>query len=186
MRAPTDAGDLKCEDAAFRPDPHLTAELGDIDEDPTDAAEHPTSAGGVLSRQWCEPRRIGAANLTGWYAVPADTESLPTLRSRFLSLAVRYRMPDVDAAAIRQAEPRALTQAIAAWLYEQSDPRGDAIAGVQFDSRHGDGLRLWAVFERPGDGDVSSRFADADDNAIDTDDADMVEAMRIHSLQWAA
>ncbi len=62
---------------------------------------------------------------------------------------------DVDAAAIRVAEPRAFTQAIAAWLYEQDGPQGQPLAGVRFESRHGDGLRLWAILEPPDDGPVS-------------------------------
>jgi hypothetical protein len=46
------------------------------------------------------------------------------LRARFLALAIKLRLADVDAAAIRLAEPHGLTQAIAAWLYEQSARTG--------------------------------------------------------------
>ena len=79
---------------------------------------------GALPTRWREPRLIGNANLTGWYVLPADKQSLPTLRGRFLALAVHHRLPDVDAAAIRPAEPRALTQAIAGWIYQQTGPTG--------------------------------------------------------------
>ena len=68
---------------------------------------------------------------------------------------MHHRLPDVDAAAIRLAEPRALTQAIASWIYQQIGPTGVPIGGVHFDSRHGDRLDLRAVFERPGDGMLS-------------------------------
>ena len=51
------------------------------------------------------PRRVGSARLTGWFVVPGDKESLPTLRARFLSLAIRLGLPDVDAGTIRRPNP---------------------------------------------------------------------------------
>src|SRR5699024_3922038 len=117
----------------------------------------------------------------------SDVESLPTLRTRFLRLAADYGLPDVDAAAIRQAEPRAFTQAIAAWIYDQDGPDGVPVAGVGFDSRHGDGLGLWAVFERPGDGTTPQCIAVVEhDEPVQPDDPHIVEAMRIHRLQWSS
>lgn len=171
--------------APFRPDPWLEAQLGDIEQDPADAAEHPTAAAGVVPRDWCSPRRVGVAHLSGWFVAPAYAESLPTLRAQFLSLAFHHGLADVDAAAIRLAEPRAFTQAVAGWLYEQSGPDGEPVAGVTFESRHGDGLRLWAIFERAGHAGESPLLHDRSDRGVDPDDADLAEAMRIHRLQWA-
>src|SRR5437868_3725188 len=76
-------------------------------------------------------------------------------RRCFLPLAARMHLPDVDAAAIRLAEPRAFAQQIATWLFHQSGPDDRPLAGVRFESRHGDDLRLCAVFERPEDVHVS-------------------------------
>ena len=140
---------------------------------------------GALPTRWREPRLIGSTNLTGWYVLPADKQSLPTLRGRFLALAVHHRLPDVDAAAIRLAEPRALTQAIAGWIYQQTGPTGVPIGGVHFDSRHGDRLDLRAVFERPGDGTTSPRVTGMLKDPIQVDDPDLKEALRIHRLHWA-
>ena len=109
--------------AFARPDPQLQDELG-IEEAPEDEVVHPTLAGGLVPESWRWPRRVGWARLTGWYAVPGDKESLPTLRTRFLALAIKLRLPDVDAGVIRLAEPREFTQAIAAWLYDQTAPDG--------------------------------------------------------------
>lgn len=172
--------------AFARPDPQLQDDLAGIEEDPQDQVAHSTLAGGLLPESWRWPRRIGSARLTGWYAVPGQKESLQTLRSRFLSLAIKLRLPDVDAAAIRLAEPREFTQAIAAWLYDQSGPDGEPLAGVEFASRHGDELRLWAVLERPADGDVSVLLDEAESEPIDENDPQLEEAMRIHRLQWSA
>ena len=170
--------------AAFRADPELAEQLHGIDEDPVDANAHPTTTTGALSTRWLEPRLIGNATLTGWHILPADKPSLPTLRARFLSLAVHHRLPDLDAAAIRLAEPRALTQAIAGWAYEQAAPGGVLIAGVHFDSRHGDRLDLRALFERPGDGSISGHLAGVTSDPIQVDDPDLNEALRIHRLHW--
>ncbi len=73
---------------------------------------------------------------------------------------------------------------MAAWLYDQSGPGGSPLAGVQFSSRHGDGLSLWAVFERPGDDDVSALLQEPQSDVIEEDDPELREAMRIHRLQW--
>jgi hypothetical protein len=107
--------------AVFRPDPVLSAELDGIDETPQDAADRPTLWSGQLPRAWLEPRRLGTAALRGWYAVPGASQSLPTLRARFLPLAAAG-LPDVDGTAIRLAEPRQLTQHLAGWLYQQTGP----------------------------------------------------------------
>jgi hypothetical protein len=40
---------------------------------------------------------------------------------------VHHRLPDVDAAVIRLAAPRSFTQAIAARIYQQSDPTGGGV-----------------------------------------------------------
>ena len=171
--------------AFARLDSQLQDDLAGIDEAPEDEVSHPTLAGGLLPESWSWPRRVGAARLTGWYAVPGDKESLSTLRARFLALAIKLRLPDVDAGAIRLAEPREFTQAIAAWLYDQTGPDGTPLAGVQFTSRHGDGLTLWAVLERPGDGEVSALLEERQSEAVDQGDQELQDAMRIHRLQWS-
>ncbi len=134
--------------AFARADAQLQDDLGGIEEAPEDAVAYPTAPAGVLPESWRWPRRVSSAQLTGWYAIPGDRELLPTLRARFLALAIKLRLPDVDAAAIRLAEPRESTQAIAAWLYDQSGPDATPLAGVQFTSRHGDGSALGGA-ERP-------------------------------------
>jgi hypothetical protein len=118
--------------AFARADAQLQDDLAGIEEAPEDAVAHPTLPAGVLPDSWRAPRRVGSALLTGWYAVPGDKESMPTLRARFLALAIKRRLADVDAASIRLAEPRGFIQAIAAWLYDQSAPDGRPLAGVQF------------------------------------------------------
>ncbi len=170
--------------APFRPDPFLVGELTAIDEDLEDAAEHPSAPAGAIPVAWAERRVLGQAHLTGTYIIPADAVSLATLREHFLGMALRFDLPDLDAAAIRIAEPRALTQSIAAFVYEQVTDAGGPVAGVRFDSRHGDDQRLWAVFERPGDSSTSRWLRDTVAGPIDRFDSELVEAMQIHRLHW--
>ncbi|ORI20007.1 hypothetical protein BJD99_00340 [Rhodococcus sp. 1163] len=157
------------------PDLELSAALDNITED-----EHksPTLEPGQLPHDWRTPRRIGTARLIGTFAVPADRQSLPTLRARFARLTLSLKLPDLDAAAIRLTESRTLTHAISAWLY-------DTIGGIKFDSRHGDGLTLWALDERPHDEDTAL-LAHRYDEPIDADDPDLQQAMTIDQIQWAA
>lgn len=171
--------------APMRPDPQLAEELAEIDEEPDDAVLYPTLGAGLLPRTWASSRRVGQGQLSGWYALPADKETLPTLRSRFLTLALRLELPDVDASAVRASAPRQFTQAVAAWFYLLAGPDGAPLAGVRFASRHGDDLMLWAVFERPGDDPVSSRLTGLTSEAVDPSDPELVEAMRLHRLAWA-
>ena len=170
--------------AGFRPDPRLAADLDGIEEDPADAAHHPTAPAGSLPTGWAQRRRTGRAELTGTYVLPADARSLPTLRARFLPMALRFGLPDLDAGVVRLAEPRAITQAIAAWSYQQNTATGEPVAGVGFESRHGDDQRLWAVFERHADGDTSGHFTANSADPIDVDDLELQQAMQIHRLLW--
>jgi len=53
-----------------------------------------------------------------------------------------------------------------------------------FQSRHGDDITLWAVFERPGDGPISPCLTDITDHELHVDDADVQRAMELLGLQW--
>ena len=131
------------------------------------------------------PRRASTATLLGIFCAVTDKESLPTLRNAFLSTALRYGLADLDAGALRLSAPRALTQRIAAWLYDLGDGAGDLINGVQFESRHGDGLTLWFIFERDADPDVSLQLSGIQAVPLPPDHHDLAEAFRLHHLVWA-
>ena len=168
--------------ACFRADPALAAELEDIAEDPDDTHDHPTATPGQLSPNWLTPRRVGRARLSGWYALPGAHQSLPTLRSQFLPLAQYLGVLDLDAAAIRLAEPRDLTQQIASWLYQQTDPNEQPVAGVRFASRHGDELVLWALFERADDATTSDQLSETTAEALNVNDPELLQALQTHKL----
>jgi len=171
--------------SCFRPDPALAAGLDDIVEDPDDAHTHPTATPGRLSPDWLTPRRVGSARLSGWYALPGARQSLPILRSQFLPLARALAGPDLDAAAIRVAKPRKLTQQIARWTYQQTDPDGQPVAGVRFASPHGDELVLWALFERAHDTTTSRQLSETTAERLDVNDPELLQALQIHRLTWS-
>ena len=170
--------------AYARPSGELTAALNDIDEDEDDATAFPTIAPGHVPRSWRSARVAGSGAIHGCFVLPADTETVATLRTLFRPHAIRHGLADLDTAAIRDARPRALTQAISQWINTLTDPAGEPVTGIQFDSRHGDGLVLWALYERPGDGPTSKNTTVLDYGPVEEHDPDLIEAMRLHYLAW--
>ena len=171
--------------APFRPDLSLAAELDVIDEDPDDEANYPTAQPGTIPRRWCLDRKAGSAQLTGWYANPATSTSLPTVRAALGSFAVALGLPDVDAASMKNAAPRQFTQYVAAWLYDQHTNHGCIIDGIRFTSRHGDDVGLRVIFERESSTDIAPQLNLVTTESIDVNDPALNHAMTIHRLIWS-
>jgi len=113
--------------ACFRPDPTLIDELDGIIEDPDDLLVHPTPAPGTVPATWLIPRVATTGTLIGTFCAVTNTVTLSTLRPLFLGQALRYGLPDFDAAALRLAKPRALTQAVSSLLYAMKHPRPSSL-----------------------------------------------------------
>lgn len=171
--------------AFARPSPDLLAGLADIDVADDDAEEFPTVEPGLLPRSWCTPRLTGRGVMSGSFAVPGDLETLAALRARFRGAALRLGLHDLDASAIRDGRPRELTQAISKWINTLIGSDDRPISGIQFDSRHGDGLALWALYERPGDPAVSPHLTPFEQHPVSSADPALAEAMRLLALTWA-
>lgn len=167
--------------APFRPDPLLEEELASVEDD----LEYRSRRPGTVPVDWLSRRQATWAVLTGVYCAVTDKGSLAALRASFLPSALRYGLADLDAGVLRLSAPRELTQVIAAWLYDLHEGSAQIFDGVQFESRHGDGLVLWAVFEREKDPDVSTCITDVHLVTLDRDHPDLVEAFRLHQLAWA-
>lgn len=183
----TGASRLACflEVLAFaRPSPQMTAELDDIVVDDEDEAAFPSLPLGLVPRSWCTPRLAVRGAVTGWFALPGHPETLATLRAGFRVAAIRHGLDDLDGAAIRDGRPCALTQAISQWINTLTDPDGQPVTGVEFDSRHGDGLRLWAIYERPGDPPISPHLTALESAPVRPDDPELGNAMRLLGLEW--
>ncbi|MEO3935046.1 RES family NAD+ phosphorylase [Micrococcaceae bacterium Sec7.4] len=165
--------------AHFRKDARLSVELDEIVEDDEDKVLHPTIAPGQVPREWLEVRTAASAELSGRYCAVTASGSVAALYPHFIGLALSQGLADFDAAALKDARPRRLTQAVAAWLYEMTD-----FDGVIFASRHGDDLQLWAIFERPDDPSITPNVQDVIFHELQHDSPGINEAFRLLGLQW--
>ncbi len=173
--------------AYSRPDvePDGSDLLSGITEDPEDAAEFPVQTAGSIPRDWIGGRMVTTARLAGPYADVRSADTIAALRPYFLRLALQLGYPDFDAAALKSADPRELTQRVASHLYALTDNRGSTVAdGVRFASRHGDDLSMWGIFERPGDEPASHHLTQTASHLVDVDDPELQRAMSLHRLTW--
>lgn len=120
---------------------------------PEDTALYPTVVPGEVDPSWLDPRAAGSGNLSGTFCSVTASDTLATLHAEFVGTALSLGLGDFDAAALKDARGRPLTQSVATYLYVTTP-----LDGIRFASRHGDDLPLWAVFERPGDPAVSPRI----------------------------
>lgn len=106
-------------------------------------------------------REAGTARLTGRYVDITAADTVAALHPLFKGKALAYNLKDFDAAALKNAENRLLTQEVSQYLWTRKNPDGsDFCDGIQFRSRHGDDLLLWAVYERDTDEQISTHIAD--------------------------
>lgn len=130
--------------ACFRPDIEVIAELEAIVGDEADDEPPPA---GVVPTEWVEQRCVGKAALAGAYADVGHHESLTELRTALAARVVHYGLPDLDAAAVRLTAPRAFTQEVSRFVFDQSAAGARRWNGISYLSKHGDDLQNWAIFE---------------------------------------
>jgi hypothetical protein len=97
--------------AHFRKDARLSVELDEIIEDDEDAVLHPTLPPGKVPKEWLDERAAVSAELSGRYCAVTDSGSVAALYPHFIGLALSLGLADFDAAALKDARPRRLTQA---------------------------------------------------------------------------
>jgi len=165
--------------AHFRKDARLSMELDEIVEDDEGKVLHPTIAPGQVPREWLEVRAAASAELSGRYCEVTASGSVAALYPHFIGLALTLGLDDFDAAGLKDARPRRLTQAVAAWLYEMTD-----FDGITFASRQGDDLQLWAIFERPGNPPVTPKIERVMVEDLQHDTPEICDALRLLGLQW--
>lgn len=175
--------------ASFRPDRDEDGNdlLAGIDEDPDDAAEFPVPPAGAIDRTWITGRMIGTANLTGRYVDVRHSATIAALRSKYVDLALSLGFDDFDAAALKAAYPRRLTQELTVDFNNMTSPDGTpTVDGVRFGSRHGDDLGMWAIYERPGDDPSSRLLHNVKTALVDEKDPDLHRALEHHGLALRA
>jgi len=153
--------------ARFRPDLEVLAELDRIEGE-----EEPSAA---VPRTWLDARVIGEATVEGRFVDVGDTTSLATLRTALAAGAIHHGLDEIDAATIRLRAPRAFTQQVSRYVYEQG-----SFAGIRYRSRLGDDLLNWAIFEPDADG--RSPLAGTLSAPIEADDPDLRAALDLLGL----
>ena len=169
--------------AQFRPDPSLDDLYDDLVGDPDDAA-FPTVPAGTVDRRWLGERAVGTARMTGLFVAIGHSQTFAWLRRRAPRLLLTHHITDLDGAAVRDAEPRACTQALSALFYAWSDSGGAGIDGIGFQSRWGDDLHLWAIYERTQAGfdTVSPLLSEETYEDLRQSNSDLDRAMALHYL----
>jgi len=170
--------------APHRPDLYLLQDMEDIVEDEDDRQDHPTVSPGELDlNQWLAHRVAASAHLTGRFIDITAAETVLALHPRFKARALAYNLQDFDAAALKSAEQRLLTQEVSQYLWTLKYPDGtDFCEGIQFRSRHGDDLLLWAIYERDTDNEISSRITDIQVTDLDMGSPELRKAMALLGL----
>lgn len=130
---------------------------------------------GVVPRSWLHGRAIGEATpAAGRYVNVGHSDTLTHLHTALAHRLVHHKIPELDAAAIRQKAPREFTQEISSYLFKQTDGAGTpSFAGIAYPSRFGDEFPNWAIFERPGFAGVTN----AGTRPITPDDPDFLAAL---------
>lgn len=151
--------------ARFRPDPHVSAGLAEIEGDEDDSVPP-----GTVPGSWLNGRLIGTAVLTGSFADVGRGRSIAFLRRQLAGRVLHYGLPDLDAAAIRLSAPRRFTQEISRFVYACTTGGERQFEGIRYLSRLGDEVENWAMFE-PG---VPQR---SESTPISRSDPDLLEAL---------
>jgi hypothetical protein len=159
--------------ARFRPDLEVLAELVQIagDDEPPPA----------VPRAWLNKRVLGEATVEGRFVDVGDTGWLATLRTALAASAIRYGLDEIDAATIRLRAPRAFTQHVSRFVYEQRDDRG-AFQGIRYRSRLGDDVLNWAIFEPAPD--APSPFLSTSSGQVEADEPDLRAALDVLGLAF--
>jgi hypothetical protein len=159
--------------AYYRPDPEVFAEYERIDGSSDDQAWPPVY--GVVPSEWARSRLVGTGRPQGRFVQLGHHESLAALRSALAGRVVHYGIGDLDAAAVRLSVPRAFTQEISRYVFEQTVDGHRHWDGICYQSRHGDDLQNWAFFEPSSPAEQTSA-------PFRANDPDLAAALSLHRL----
>ncbi|MFF1571233.1 hypothetical protein ACFVWR_00670 [Leifsonia sp. NPDC058292] len=130
----------------------LETELDDFDDDDASVGVHAEGGSGEVGYSWLNGRRYGEAEQSGRYCFITHSESIAALKTGYRFDRHDIALADVDSGLLKDARDRVLTRSIAHWVYDLRDhDRNELVNGIEFHSRHGDEIRMWAVFERSDD-----------------------------------
>lgn len=173
--------------AHFRPSPEPVAGLDQIIDDDGSIGSYPEAPQCAIGYSWLEDRRYGSARQSGKYCYVTHSRSIAALSIHYPFARHDISLADVDTALLKDARDRVLTRSIARWLYDlHEEAAGEPVVdGVRFNSRHGDEIRVWAVFERADDLAVSPRIQPVTEPCpVPPDLPELQEAFARFGLHW--
>jgi hypothetical protein len=134
-----------------------------------------TLLAGRVALTWLQNRRIGTGRLIGEFCDIGHSASIVHLRAVLTPRLLHYGLDDLDAGDIRLRVPRAFTQEISRYIFEQTDQGQPAYAGIRYGSRLGDDLTNWAIFE-------PNEPVDCEQEEIEPDDPDLLQVLEDYGL----
>lgn len=173
--------------AKHRPDTIVRDALAEIDDPDNLAAGDHEAPPGAIGYDWLDGRQFGRATQVGRYCFITHSRTVAALKKAGVFAAHGIAPYDVDAALLKKAEDRVLTRSIARWVYDLRDEqRNELVDGVEFRSRHGDEIRLWALFERsPHDTRRHSKLITPNGDApVTPDTPELLDAFSRLGLFW--
>ncbi|MGB3413862.1 MAG: hypothetical protein WBA28_04010 [Microbacteriaceae bacterium] len=165
--------------APFRVDQALAEIYSTIRVSIEDEIDYPSIQPGVLDlKEWLSKRVASTAELNANLCLVTDSATIAALHPLFLSQALTLGLDDFDAAALKNARPRLLTQSVSQYLWLAKKDNGtDLCDGVEFLSRHGDDLKLWAIFERAGDPKISPKLSEIRRESLNRNTPELHQAL---------
>lgn len=172
--------------AKLQPSTTLEAELDDFEDDDGSVARHPEGESGEVGYSWLNGRVFGDANQNGRYCFITHSDSLAALKAGYRFDRHDIALVDVDSGLLKDAHDRILTRSIAHWVYDlRHQDRREFVDGIEFRSRHGDEIRMWAVFERSEDEQRSGHIEPVSEpQRVTPDTEQLVDAFRQLQLRW--
>ncbi|MGM7667741.1 RES domain-containing protein [Microbacterium sp. A93] len=173
--------------ARFRPSRTVLDGLDDIVDDDGSIGQFPEGAAGTIGFSWLDGREYASARQVGRYCFITHSRSLAALIAHYPLDRHGLATNDMDAALLKDAHDRVLTRSIARWLYDLhgDDDAGVVVDGVRFQSRHGDEIRAWAVFERADDPARSPRIRPTSEPArVHSNLPELRETFSRFGLRW--
>ena len=173
--------------ARFRADTVVEEALDDVDDDDGTIGAFPEVPTGTVGFDWLDSRMFGRGQQSGRYCFITHSRSVAALQASYRFDRHGIAPINVDAALLKNAQDRVLTRSVARWLFDLRDEhRNELVDGVEFRSRHGDEIRMWAVFERAEDDSThSEHIRPGDTHPVTPETPELLEALDRYGLRWA-
>lgn len=165
--------------ASLRPKRSVDDLVMAIDDEDSHNARFPDYPAGTINYSWLDERAAGHALQDGRYCYVTHSSSVAALRRHFDPSMFGITAADFDTSLLKDSAPRVLTRSIARWLFDNVDADG-----VEFRSRHGDDLRMWAVFERAGDDTTSRHLTERGLVSLSPENPELIRALDLHGIRW--